>query len=116
MTAIANSVLLSAMTVIAITGITLTTLKYTGHTMNNDHSDVDIDWSDDDNYTDINDIHINPKFYIYNMTEHKNGSNIVKRSINDHNPIQYFIDNDSSMVDIEKREKVKQVNCIEIYL
>jgi hypothetical protein len=94
----ANTVLLSAMTMIALTGITLTTLKY-----RHDDNYVELDDGDDDNSTDVR---YNPKFHFYDV-QGKNHS-AVKRSSGD--DAQYSIaDENVSMIDDAKREKVKQV-------
>jgi hypothetical protein len=106
-----NSVLLSALTVIALTGITLTGLKYRSD--NDDHTDV-VTLNDDDDYDysmdSIESNRINPKFHFYNVIE-KNQSTesvIVKRSVD--NSDQYPIeDRNMSMIDDVRREKVKQV-------
>lgn len=91
-----NSVLLSALGIIALTGITLTTLKH----RHNDDSYVEVDGENDDNVTDVR---YNPKFYM-----HVKNHSTVKRSSGD--DVQYSIaDKDMSMIDEAKREKVKQV-------
>lgn len=84
------------MTMIALTGITLTALKY----RDNDHSNVIHDHDYEEEET-MNPTRLNPKFYSYNH------SSIAKRSTNID---QYSIeDKNVSMIDEEKREKVKQV-------
>lgn len=101
-----NTVLLSAMTMIALTGITLTSLKYQH---DNAHSDVVLDLDDD---ADDNATYINPKFHFYavNRTTEKT---IVKRS-NDDN-IQYLIDDKNvSRANVFRRERVKQVQALMI--
>lgn len=91
-----NSVLLSAMTIIALTGITLTTLKY-----RHDDNYVEVDGEDDENATDVR---YNPKFYM-----HTHNHSTVKRSSGDN--VEYSIDDiDPSLIDEAKREKVKQVH------
>jgi hypothetical protein len=92
----ANTVLLSAMTMIALTGITLTTLKYR-------HDDSYVELDDDDNSTDVRH---NPKFHFYDVLG-KNHS-AVKRSSGDNAQYSIF-DTNVSMIDDAKREKVKQV-------
>lgn len=112
-----NSVVFSAMTIIALTGITLTTLKY--QSGNNDHSNVELDLADDDDYyTDtMNATRLNPKFHYYDVLE-KNRSTeksvIVKRSNGDGSHlIEYSIEEKNvSMIDETRREKVKQVQAV----
>jgi hypothetical protein len=90
-----NTVVLSAMTVFALTAITLTTLKY-----RHDENYVEVDGEDDENVTDVR---YNPKFYL-----HANNHSTVKRSVDDN--VQYsIVDTDLPMVDEAKRAKVKQV-------
>lgn len=109
-----NSVLLSAMTIVAFTGITLTTLKY--HNANNDHSNVVLELTDDDDYyVDIEDTtRLNPKFHFYDVLD-KNRSTeksvVVKRSSSvASNLIEYSIDEKNvSTIDEMRRENVKQV-------
>lgn len=109
-----NSVLLSAMTVIALTGITLTGLKYRSDS-GDDHTNV-VTLNDDDDYDysvdSIESNRINPKFHFYNVIE-KNQSTesvVVKRSA-DNSATQYSIkDRNVSMIDEVRRAKVKQVH------
>lgn len=85
-----NTVFLSAMTVIALTGITLTTLKH-----RHDDNYVEID---DENSTEVQ---LNPKFYM-----HSKNHSIMKRSSDE----EYSItDKDQSLIDHAKRDKVKEV-------
>lgn len=87
--------LLSAVGIIALTGITLTTLKH-----RHDDSYVEVDGEENDNATEVR---FNPKFYM-----HVKNHSTVKRSSGD--DVQYSIaDKDMSMIDEAKREKVKQV-------
>lgn len=102
-----GSLIMSAVTVIALTGITLTTLK------NNHTSDDELDYDDDyksvtDNSTDTIEYH--PKFhYTVNQNELLLNKRVAKRS-NSNAPIQYNIsDKNLSMIDDEKRKKVKEV-------
>lgn len=114
-----NSVLLSAMTIIALTGITLTSLKY--HGTNNGHSNVASDLDEgDDYYADTNTIdssRLNPKFHFYDVLD-KNRSTeksvVAKRSSGEaSNLIEYSIDEKNvSMIDEARREKVKQVPTV----
>lgn len=91
---------------VALTGITLTGLKY-GH--DNDHSAV----IDDEDYEDgtIEDpVRYNPKFLYFNVhdTTRQTEKSVAKRSIDE--PALYSIDDkNASMIDEFKREKVKQV-------
>lgn len=91
----ANTVLLSAMTMIALTGLTLTTLKY-----RHDDNSVELN-DDDDNSTDVR---YNPKFHYYDVKNHS----AVKRSSGE-NAEYSILDTNVSMIDDAKREKVKQV-------
>lgn len=92
-----NTVLLSAMTMIALAGITLTTLKY-----RHDDNYVELDDDDNENSTDVR---RHPKFHFYDVEKNHSA---VKRSIGD--DAQYSItDSNLSMIDDAKREKVKQV-------
>lgn len=98
-----NSVLLSAMTMIALTGITLTSLKYR-------HDSVEFD--DDDT---IDATSINPKFNYYEVLGKDRSTEkiVAKRSIDE--PIQYSIDDPiRSLVDEARREKVKEVHTIAV--
>lgn len=98
-----NSVILSAMTMIAITGITLTSLKYRN---DNEHSDVSFDIDTDNDNETMETNRVNPKFHFYDTLD-SNHSSIAKRSANED---QYSIeDRNVSMIDEEKRQKVKQV-------
>ena len=109
-----NSVLLSAMTIIAITGVTLTTLKY--QNTNNDHPNVIGD--DDDYYTDsIESTRLNPKFHFYDVLDKNHSTEksvVTKRSSGDaFNLIEYSIDEKNvSMIDEMRRDKVKQVQMV----
>lgn len=97
-----NSVLLSAVTIIALTGITLTTLKYRHDDNSADLHDnnVDFDYEDFENATEAR---VNPKFNL-----HAKNHSTAKRSVGDN--VQYSIaDTDLSMIDEAKRDKVKQV-------
>lgn len=97
-----NTVLLSAMTMIALTGITLTALKYRND--DNEHSNVILDLDYDDDTMDSS--RINPKFGFY---ETRNQSTVSKREASDG---QYAIDDRNvSMIDGEKREKIKEVHA-----
>lgn len=97
-----NTVLLSAMTMIALTGITLTALKYRND--DNEHSNVIVDLDYEDDTMDSS--RMNPKFGYY---ETKNQSAITKRAASD---AQYAIDDRNlSMIDEEKREKIKEVHA-----
>lgn len=104
-----NTVLLSAMTMIALTGITLTTLKY----RHNDHSNVTLNLGDfDDDYSDdaIVATRLNPKFHYYDVLDknHSTEKNVVRRSSD--NLVDYsIVEKNVSMIDETKREKVKQV-------
>lgn len=110
-----NSVLLSAFSVIVITGITLTTIRYQG--TNNDHSNV-IQMDVDDDYIEtIDATRLNPKFRFHDVLDKNYStekSSIVKRSSDDvFNIAEYSIDEKNvSMVDEERREKVKQVQTV----
>lgn len=104
-----NTVLLSAMTMIALTGITLTTIKY----RHNDHSNVTLNLADiDDDYSDdtIVATRLNPKFHYYDVLDknHSTEKNVVRRSSD--NLVDYsIVEKNVSMIDETKREKVKQV-------
>jgi hypothetical protein len=98
-----GSLVMSAMTVVALTGITLTTLKY------NHISDDEFNENDDNSSETFVPIYYNPKFqYDVNQSRSLTSKNVVKRS--SENLIQYSIDDENlSMVDEMKREKVKEV-------
>lgn len=107
-----NNVLLSAMTMIALTGITLTTLKYRHDSHNANvtlvlHDDIDYDFSADT----IESARVNPKFHFYDVLD-KNRStekSVVRRSSD--NLVDYsIVETNVSMIDETKREKVKQVH------
>lgn len=105
----ANTVLLSAMTMIALTGVALTSLKYRH---DNDHSDVVVSLDDDNSTETIDAARVNPKFHFYDvLAANRTTEKIVaKRSTFD--PDQYAIDDKNvSMVDGDRREKVKQVQA-----
>lgn len=92
------------MTMIALTGITLTALKYRSD--DNEHSNVILDLEYDDDTMDS--ARFNPKFNYY---ESRNQSAIAKREASD---AQYAIaDRNVSMIDEEKREKIKEVDNAE---
>lgn len=92
----ANSMILTAMTMIALTGVTLTSLKY----RHDDQSNVDFNLTDDG---DDDTLHVNPKFQ-YKLAN----KSVSKRSSDDRG--QYSIDDkNASMVVEMRREKVKQV-------
>jgi hypothetical protein len=98
------------MTVIALTGITLTGLKY----RNESHTDVVSlsDSNDDYDYASdsLESNRINPKFH-YNVIgkNQSTESTIVKRSTTDN--VEFSIrDRNASMIDYAKRDKVKQVH------
>lgn len=101
-----NSVALSALTIVALTGITLMNLKYRH---DNEHSAVTDD--EDYNIESMTPIHYNPKFLYFDGHDEKNQStetSVVKRSISDHD--EYSIDvEEASAVDMFRREKVKEV-------
>lgn len=106
-----NTVLLSALTMVALTGITLTSLKYRH---DSEHSDVIVE----EDYADItiDPIRYNPKILYYDVhdTNHSKGKSVSKRSINDHT--QYSIDSKNElMVDEFRREKVKQVLFVQVH-
>lgn len=106
-----NTVLLSALTMVALTGITLTTLKYRH---DNEHSAV----IDDEDYLDgtMDPVRYNPKFLYYNVhgKNHSTEKSVAKRS-NDASA-QYSVDvKNESMVDEFRREKVKQVEFFQIH-
>lgn len=114
----ANTVLLSAMTVIALTGITLTSLKFRHDT---NHSDVGLNPEYDDDEYSTNTIvpsRLNPKFHFYNVLGDNNNSTeksvVVKRSSDKaSNQFQYSIDDKNvSMIDEVRRDKVKQVQTV----
>lgn len=119
----ANSVLLSAMTVIALTGITLTTLKYLDDSNNSD-VELNLEYDDDEYSTNtIDPSRLNPKFHFYNVLDNlvDNNNNhsteksvVVKRSTDEaSNQLQYSIDDKNvSMIDEVRREKVKQVQAV----
>lgn len=89
------------MTMIALTGITLTALKYRSD--DNDHSNVILDLDYEDDTMDA--ARFNPKFNFY---ESQNRSAIAKREASD---AQYaIVDRNVSMIDEEKREKIKEVD------
>lgn len=104
----ANTVLLSALTMIALTGITLTTLKYRHD--DDGSSSVAFNLTDDDDDTMMT-TRLNPKFRYYDAGNRSSTEkSFVKRSIDDRG--QYSIDDKSpSMVDDMRREKVKQVQA-----
>ncbi|KAG5683523.1 hypothetical protein PVAND_012797 [Polypedilum vanderplanki] len=102
----------SAVTIVALTGITLTTLKY--NETSNDISDDYLDNDEDFNFNQTQEYfnYHNPKFH-YEIKQ--NGSlmiterRVVKRSSDD-DVIQYSIDDkNSSMIDEAKRQKVKEM-------
>lgn len=106
-----SQLILSAVTVIALTGIALTSLKY------NSNEDDEMYIDEDDNYIDdLNPNEIHSKFH-YNVNQ--NGSlmdekRVVKRSFD--SPIQYsIIDKKLSMIDEFKRQKVKEVHILSEY-
>lgn len=98
------------MTVIALTGLTLTALK---HLDSDEHTNVvGLDDGDYD-YSDTTDAptRVNPKFNFYEVADRNQSTekSVVKRSTNDE--IQYSIGElNRSMIDETKREKVKQVH------
>lgn len=105
-----SSLFLSAMTIVAITGTTLVTLKYnsshhdddnTDFIAHNDSSEIDSDY----NYR------ISPKFhYDANKSEPSMDNRIVKRSIDEISNEYVISDKNLSMIDEAKREKVKEVD------
>lgn len=106
-----NTVLLSALTMVALTGITLTTLKYRN---DNEHSAV-IDDEDYPNET-MDPVRYNPKFLYYDVqgTNHSTEKSVAKRSIDDR--AQYSLDEKNvSMIDEFKRERVKQVEFVQVH-
>ena len=101
-----NTVLLSAITVIALTGITLTSLKY----RNNDENFnlIDDDYDDNNSSESLHVNKVNPKFHFYDTEQHKKNHSVTKRS--DKTVIEYSVrDRNVLRVDEVKREKVKQV-------
>lgn len=103
----ANTVLLSALTMIALTGITLTSLKYRHD--GDDSVELNLDDSSDETMTTMR---LNPKFHYYNVSNHSSSTekSFAKRSTDDRG--QYSIDDKTpSMVDEMRREKVKQVQA-----
>lgn len=98
-----SSLILSAMTVVAITAATLTTLKY--YPKHGD--DVDEFNSYDDNDVDYDFSHFHK--HVKATSDRPHG--IVKRSSEEEGIVQYSIDDfrNSSMIDEAKREKVKEV-------
>lgn len=112
-----SSLFLSAMTVVALTATTLTTLKYYSKHNDDDHlNSIDDDYGDDANETFY--YHHSPKFH-YNNVNRPNDlpiftdkpHTVVKRSSDEEGNIaQYSIDDKiSSMIDEVKRDKVKEV-------
>lgn len=107
--------ILSAITVIALTGITLTSLKYNSTNSINPDDEMFYDdvYDDYDLSGTLSQPH--PKFR-YNSVN-QNGSvvnekRVVKRSSSDddHPQIEYsIIDKNSSMIDESRRQKVKEV-------
>jgi hypothetical protein len=107
-----TSLILSAVTIIALTGVTLTSLKYNS---SRDDSNDELSSSNnndiayyDDNESNENSVHYHPKFR-YDVN--KNGSllkRLYKRSCQ--YAIQYDIaDKNPSAIDEQKRAKVKEV-------
>lgn len=108
----ANTVLLSALTMIALTGITLTSLKYRHDDDDGGSSSVELNLVDDENDETMTTMRLNPKFHYYNVNNHSSSTekSFVKRSIDDRG--QYSIDDkNSSLVDEMRRDKVKQVQA-----
>jgi hypothetical protein len=113
-----GTLVMSAVTIVALTGITLTSLNY-----NNNNNEIDYDYNYEDEDFVLNNTHVHvdyqhPKFR-YDVNQ--NGSSpsslaekrVVKRSSDDSdyaNATQYSIDDkNSSMIDEAKRQKVKEV-------
>lgn len=106
-----TTLVMSAVTIVALTGITLTTLKY-----NKNMNEIDYDYDYDDE-SKLNETHEyveyqHPKFR-YDVNQ--NGSlpiaerRVVKRST-DGDTVSYSIDDKNpSMIDEAKRQKVKEV-------
>lgn len=99
----ANTVVMSALTMIALTGITLTTLKYRHDDHSSDEFNLTNDLSDDDVFE------INPKFHYVYAKNHSAEKNFVKRS-SEELLSQYSIDvKNPTMNDEVRREKIKEV-------
>jgi hypothetical protein len=109
-----SPLILSAITVIALTGITLTSLKYN---KNDSEDEIFVDnYHDYDDDFSLNSTQHNtlqyPKFH-YNINQNgsaMNAKRVVKRS-NGALRIDYsIVDKNSSMIDESRRQKVKEVH------
>lgn len=112
-----SPLILSAITVIALTGITLTSLKYN---KNDNEDEIFVDNYhdyDDDNFS-LNDTHSNtlqyPKFHYKNINQNMSAMNekrVVKRSNGATRIVDYsIVDRNLSMIDESRRQKVKEVH------
>lgn len=103
-----SSLLLSAMTIVAITGTALVTLKYNAY----HEDDIDIIlYNDSDEIDSYTDYKYSPKFN-YNLNQLSHDKPIVKRSSNEEfvpRPQYVYSDKNLSMIDETKREKIKEV-------
>lgn len=106
------------MAIVAITGTTLVALKYN----NSHHNETESNFDNAISYNDSNEIdsdtnyQISPKFHYKNANQNElsissHDKPIVKRSSDETSvPPEYNItDRNPSMIDEEKREKVKEV-------
>jgi len=115
-----SPLILSAITVIALTGITLTSLKYNKNGEDEIFVDNYHDYDDDD--FSLNGTHQNtlqyPKLH-YNINQNgsvMNEKRVVKRS-NGAIRIDYsIVDKNSSMIDESRRQKVKEVHSFVLLL
>lgn len=111
-----SPLILSAITVIALTGITLTSLKYNKND-NEDEIFVDNYHDYDDDDLSLNGTHSNtlqyPKLHYNNINQNgsvMNEKRVVKRSNGATRIVDYsIVDRNLSMIDESRRQKVKEV-------